>query len=155
MEWDTSTIEKGKRKGAGLKREHEELIWKPVKLSREGKSYAWEGGGGTGQIFEEEVYKCGFCKGTGQKPRGSTCSVCRGSGEVAVDPPAVKCAYCKGRGEERLGTNITCTACRGRGIVHVEEPIEKCKHCRGTGAEPTNKLVCISCRGKGVVTVRE
>ncbi|MBU4313049.1 MAG: hypothetical protein KJ706_10105, partial [Candidatus Omnitrophica bacterium] len=104
---------------------------------------------------EDETYPCGFCQGSGEKPKGSRCPVCRGAGSVSIEPPAVRCAYCKGRGEEKPRSNVTCTACKGKGVIHVDEPVETCFHCRGTGKEPTNKLVCITCRGKGVVTVKD
>jgi len=153
MDWQWDEVShKGSRTGkGGIKKLKDEWVWQPVKLEG-GQSY---GGHHTGILLEDETYPCGFCNGTGEKPKGSKCSVCKGNGTVSVEPPAVKCAYCRGRGEEKPRTNVTCTACRGKGVIHVEEPIETCQHCRGTGKEPTNKLVCIKCRGKGVVTVKE
>lgn len=136
----------------GVRKWQEEgWIWQSIEI---GKPY----GGGrirrTGQILTDEIYPCGFCKGEGEKPRGTKCSVCRGKGEVSLEPPTVICAFCKGGGEERPRTNVTCTVCRGKGVVSIQEPIEICSHCRGTGAEPTNKLPCIVCRGKGVITTK-
>lgn len=150
--WDSSSHKKTQVGKAGITKIKDEWVWQPVKLGPGAQGY---GSHQIGEILEDEVYPCGFCNGTGEKPKGSKCSVCKGKALVSVDPPAVRCAYCKGRGEERPRTNVTCTACRGKGIIHVEEPIELCSHCRGTGKEPTNKLVCIACRGKGVVTVKE
>jgi len=151
-EWHSGSRKKIKVGKTGIKKLKDEWIWQPVKLGSGAQGY---GSHQAGEILENEVYPCAFCKGTGEKPRGSKCSVCKGKGIVSVDPPAVRCAYCKGKGEEKPRTNITCTACRGKGVIHVEEPIEICPHCRGTGKEPTNKLICIICRGKGVVTVKE
>ncbi len=131
----------------------EELIWTTAKVDDSGKRFSKEGAGiWVGKLLTETTYPCGFCRGSGEKPKGTVCSVCRGSGEVSVDPPAVMCAYCKGRGEEKPRSNITCTVCRGKGFVSVTEPIEGCRHCRGTGKEPNNKLPCLKCRGKGVIS---
>ncbi|MEW6216023.1 MAG: hypothetical protein AB1478_12605, partial [Nitrospirota bacterium] len=148
-EWDPSSYKRIRTGKTGIKKLKDEWIWQPVKLGPAGQYASHQ----VGEILEDEIYPCGFCNGTGEKPKGSKCSVCKGKATVSVEPPAVKCAYCRGRGEERPRTNVTCTACRGKGVIHVEEPIEICPHCRGTGAEPTNKLVCITCRGRGVVTV--
>jgi len=152
FQWDSGSHNKTQTKNSGIKKLKDEWVWQPVKLGPGAQGY---GGHQLGELLEDEAYPCGFCNGTGQKPRGSKCSVCKGKGTVSVEPPAVRCAYCKGRGEEKPRTNVTCTACRGKGVIHVQEPIEVCPHCRGTGKEPTNKLVCVKCRGKGVVTVKE
>lgn len=151
-EWDSVSHKKTQARKTGIKKLKDEWIWQPVKIGPGAQGY---GSHQIGELLEDGVYPCAFCNGTGEKPRGSKCSVCKGKGTVSVDSPAVRCAYCKGRGEERPRTNVTCTACRGKGVIHVEEPIEICPHCRGTGKEPTNKLICITCRGKGVVTVKE
>lgn len=95
---------------------------------------------------------CAFCAGRGEKPRGSRCSVCGGSGKISVPPPVIKCAYCKGTGKEKPRSNLTCTVCKGKGHVSVREPIETCPKCRGKGADPHNKLPCTRCAGKGVIT---
>jgi len=150
--WNSDSYKRIRTGKAGIKKIKDEWIWQPAKLNSGAQGY---GSHQVGEILEDEVYPCAFCNGTGEKPRGSKCSVCKGKGIVSVDPPAVRCAYCKGKGEEKPRTNITCTACRGKGVFHVEEPVEICAHCRGTGKEPTNKLICINCRGKGVVTVKE
>jgi len=97
---------------------------------------------------------CAFCKGKGEKPRGSKCSVCGGSGKASVQPPFIKCAYCKGRGEEKPRSNVTCTVCRGKGYVSVKEPVETCPKCGGKGADHHSKLPCLLCRGKGVITIK-
>jgi len=151
-EWDSGSHTKVQTKSSGISKPKEDWVWHPIKLGPGAQGY---GGHQLGELLEDEEYPCGFCSGTGAKPRSSKCSVCKGKGTVSVEPPAVKCAFCKGRGEEKPRTNVTCTACRGKGVVHVEAPIEICAHCRGTGKEPTNKLICIKCRGKGVVTVKE
>jgi RecJ-like exonuclease len=150
-QWDSGSHNKIQTKNAGIKKLQDEWVWQPVKLGPAGQYGSHQ----VGELLEEEAYPRGFCSGTGEKPKGSKCSVCKGKGMLSVEPPAVRCAFCKGRGEEKPRTNVTCTACRGKGIIHVEEPIEICQHCRGTGKEPTNKLICITCRGKGVVTVKE
>lgn len=150
-QWDLASHKRSQVKNSGIKKLKDEWVWHPVKVGP-GQSY---GGHQMGALFKDETYPCGFCNGTGEKPRGSRCPVCRGAGTVSVEPPAVRCAYCKGKGEEKPRGNVTCTACRGKGVIHVEEPVETCSQCRGTGKELTNKLVCIKCRGKGVVTVKE
>ena len=103
-------------------------------------------------IVEEPVQTCAFCRGKGEKPAGSQCSVCHGRGTVEIRPPAVKCALCKGRGEERPRGNVTCNACRGKGYVTVTPPVQKCASCRGTGRQRSSLLTCIACRGAGVVS---
>jgi len=129
------------------------LIWKTTKIDGSGGRFSGGRRGVlVGKLFTEASHPCGFCKGKGEKPKGTVCPVCRRAGELPVDPPAVICAYCKGRGEEKPRSNITCTVCRGRGFVSVKEPIEGCMRCRGTGAEPNNKLPCLTCQGKGVVS---
>lgn len=50
------------------------------------------------RVVEEPIQPCVFCEGSGEKPPGTRCSVCRGKGAVQIDPPAVRCALCKGRG---------------------------------------------------------
>jgi len=131
----------------------DELIWTTTKIDGSGRHFSEKGAGiRAGKLLTEITRPCGFCKGKGEKPRGTVCPVCRRSGELAVDLPAVICAYCKGRGEEKPRSAITCTVCRGKGFVSVAEPIEGCTHCRGTGAEPNNKLPCLKCGGKGVIS---
>lgn len=130
------------------------LVWEPVDVKEIGEQY----GLGVmsqqiGKILRKETYQCAFCKGSGSKPRGSTCPVCRGKGVVPVTPPAMICAFCKGRGEERPRTNITCVVCRGKGVVPVREPLEQCRRCKGMGVDSHSKLPCVECKGKGVVTV--
>jgi len=153
MSWqlDSGLHNKVQTKNSGISKLKDEWLWQPVKLGPAGQYGSHQ----VGELLEDEVYRCGFCSGTGHKPRGSKCSVCKGKETVSVEPPAVRCAYCRGSGEEKPRSNVTCTACRGKGVIHVQGPIEICPHCRGTGKEPTNKLVCVKCRGKGVVTVKE
>lgn len=139
-------------KNSPIKKWPDEWIWEPVALGSSGQMAASRS---AGEILNDDIYECGFCGGSSEKPRGSRCSVCGGKGTVSVNPPAVICAYCKGSGEEKPRSNITCTACRGKGVIHVQEPVERCSHCQGTGKEPTNKLPCVICRGSGVVTVKE
>jgi len=131
----------------------EEVAWSTSRVDRSGKHFS-DGDRGIriGKLLTETTYPCGFCRGKGEKPKGTICPVCGGVGKVTVNPPAVVCAYCKGRGEEKPRSNMICTVCRGTGIVHVTEPVEGCVYCRGTGREFGNKLPCLQCRGKGVVT---
>jgi len=150
--WERTEYNKIHRRGSPIKKWQDEWVWQPVTL---GSSTRQSRRNFLGKILNDDIYECGFCSGTGEKPKGSRCSVCGGKGTVSVSPPAVICAYCKGRGEEKPRTNVTCTVCRGKGVVSVQEPIEICHHCRGRGAEPTNKLPCIVCKGKGVVTIKE
>jgi len=150
-QWDSDLPKKVQTKGKGIKKIKDEWVWQPAKIGP-GQSY---GGHQIGELFKDEAYPCGFCSGTGCKPKGSKCPVCRGTGTVFIDPPAIKCAYCKGAGTEKPRSNVTCSACKGKGVIHVEEPVEMCPRCRGTGKEVTNKLICITCRGKGVVSVKE
>ena len=131
------------------------LLWEPVDVKEMGEQYdLGVGGQQIGQILREETYQCAFCQGSGSRPRGSTCPVCRGKGVVSVIPPAMICVFCKGRGEERPRTNITCVVCRGKGVVPVREPLEQCRRCKGRGVDSHSKLPCIECKGKGVVTVK-
>ncbi|MFQ6066094.1 MAG: hypothetical protein ACE5K3_02300 [bacterium] len=131
-------------------------------LNEEGSQWAWEPmvhSGGTysqrrGEILRQEIYDCAFCKGTGERPRGSKCPVCKGEGTAHVKPPAVVCAFCKGRGEEKPRSTLTCSACRGKGVVSVKEPIKICPTCSGRGRQIGSNLYCMSCKGTGVVTVK-
>ncbi|NQS88709.1 hypothetical protein HQ584_02830 [Patescibacteria group bacterium] len=106
------------------------------------------------ELLRDELYDCGFCGGTGEKPKGSVCSVCRGSSRIKLTPPVVKCASCKGRGEEKPRSNVTCTPCRGKGYVSVVEPVEACPVCKGVGRTRGSSLACVQCKGIGVVSVR-
>ena len=130
----------------------EQSIWSTTKVDRSGKPFSkWAGGIMIGKLLTDTTYPCGFCSGKGKIQKGTICPVCRGTGKVSVNPPAVVCAYCKGEGEEKPRSNMTCTVCRGKGVVGVTEPVESCTYCRGTGRDPHSKLSCLKCRGKGVV----
>jgi len=132
-------------------------------LREEGSQWAWEStvhSGRTyshqrrGQVLRHEIYDCAFCKGTGERPAGSKCPVCKGKEKVHVRPPTVVCALCKGTGEDKPRSAVTCSACRGKGIVSVQEPIKICPTCGGRGRQIGSNLYCISCKGTGVVTVK-
>lgn len=123
------------------------FVWEPY---RQG-TYGHKGEERSGGVLRGSEFTCAFCKGVGQRPRGSKCSVCRGSCVVKVTPPVVRCAHCEGRGEERPRTNITCTACKGTGYISIVEPVTQCPECRGTGKEIHSKLPCIKCKGSGVI----
>jgi len=130
----------------------DELLWTTTKIDGSGRHCSEKGGAiRDWKLLTETTHPCGFCKAKGEKPKGTACSVCRGSGKASLNPPAVICAFCKGRGEEKPRSNITCTVCRGKGFVSVTEPFIVCSHCRGKGSEPNNKLPCLKCKGKGVI----
>ena len=153
--WDILSNVRSGRSAAPTfhKPDQEELTWTTSKVDRSGKHFSKVGGGiRVGKLLTEATHPCAFCKGKGEKPKGTKCNVCRGSGVISIDPPAVVCAYCKGRGDDKPRSRITCTVCRGKGFVSVKEPIKGCSRCRGTGAEPNNKLPCLECRGKGVIS---
>lgn len=103
-------------------------------------------------LFQEKQYLCAFCKGVGEKPKGSVCSSCHGKKQIKLTPPVVKCAACKGRGTGQRQSNYTCSTCNGNGWVAVREPVEKCKSCLGRGKISGSNLLCVSCRGVGVRT---
>ncbi len=114
--------------------------------------------GRRGEILTKDVYRCGFCKGTGLLPskKGIKCPVCLGDGKVKVSSPAVICAYCKGTGRSRLNSNLTCLVCKGKGIVKVSSKlVEICPACKGRGREKGSDLPCLTCRGKGVIIKKE
>lgn len=132
----------------GKKPEARGMVWETYRIQAGGKTAAPE-------LLREDKYQCAFCAGSGYRPPGAKCPVCKGSGEITFfEPPVVKCAYCKGTGEKERRVHITCTVCRGKGLVPVKEPIEMCQVCRGSG-KSSDKLPCTTCKGKGVVTVRE
>ncbi len=131
-----------------LNGEGSQWAWEP--MAQSGRMYSRK----RGQVLRQEIYDCAFCKGTGERPRGSKCPVCKGKGTAYVKPPAVTCAFCRGSGEEKLRSTITCSACRGKGIVSVQEPIKICPTCSGRGRQIGSSLYCMSCKGKGVVTVK-
>ena len=122
--------------------------------------WKWSSGARVEADNPTEVFKdnnkldCAFCCGKGEKPRGSRCSVCGGTGKVSVQPPYIRCAYCKGTGEEKPRSNLTCIVCKGKGYVNVKQTLENCPKCGGRGSDPHNKIPCIMCRGKDVVTVK-
>lgn len=152
--WDVLLNARSGRSSARtfLKPGGQELIWTTSRVDSSGKQYSREGSWvRMGKLLTEAIHGCGFCKGKGEKPKGTICPVCRGAGEISADPPSVVCAYCKGKGENKPRSHITCTVCRGKGFVSVKEPLEGCTRCRGTGSEPNNKLPCLKCGGKGVV----
>jgi len=112
------------------------------------------GGKRVGELLRDEYYQCAFCKGTGERPKGSKCPACRGDGEVRLNPPTVTCAFCHGTGENEPRSQVTCPVCRGKGVVSVVEPIKICSTCNGRGRLVGSRLYCITCKGKGVVTIK-
>jgi len=131
-------------------------IWHSVKVEKEGKSdISRDKPKKIVELLWDEWYDCAFCNGTGEKPKGSVCSVCKGKKQIQLTPPVVKCASCKGRGEEKPRSNITCTPCRGKGYVSVTEPVEVCPACNGVGRTRGSNLACVQCKGIGVITIKE
>ena len=131
----------------------EPLPWHAVKT--DGTAPILAGGpGSAATVLDEGMWPCGFCRGKGQRPAGSKCPVCRGTGIISLSPPVARCAFCKGRGEEKVRSNVTCTVCRGKGYVEVADDATACARCNGTGREKNNKLPCLGCKGKGLVGER-
>jgi len=161
MEWNFKDISSDKLRKNQKPDFHQRIIqdnslaWEPIKVILEKKEETDQGKRKKIELLWEESYDCAFCRGRGEKPRGSVCSVCKGKKRLEIKPPVVRCAKCKGRGEERPRTNITCTSCRGRGYVSVIEPVAVCPSCRGRGATSTSNLPCVQCRGSGVITIKE
>ncbi len=158
MEWkDLSEKERksilAQKKSSIVKNTTEGWNWHSLKIEKKGKSP--DKPKKPVELLREEWYDCAFCSGTGEKPRGSVCSVCKGKKRIQLKPPVVKCASCKGRGEEKPRTNITCTPCRGKGYVSVTEPVEVCPSCNGVGRTRGSNLACVQCKGIGVITVKE
>ena len=122
------------------------MNWRTIEWSRQSI-------GRRGEILTKDVYRCGFCKGTGLlfSKKGIKCPVCLGNGKANVQSPAVICAYCNGNGRH-LNSNLACTVCKGKGVVAVESKnIEACILCKGRGRERGSSLPCLKCKGKGVI----
>lgn len=114
--------------------------------------------GRRGEILTRDVYRCGFCKGTGllSSQKGIKCPVCSGAGQAHVQSPAVICAYCNATGKRYPRTTLTCTVCRGNGVVSVgTSRIETCPACKGIGRERGKTLPCLTCKGTGVVAEKK
>ena len=154
-------VEKGSRgltqQPAFSKPGQEPAPWNAVKVAGDGKSSA---GGtmkkkwtpGPAELLYESTLLCSFCAGKGERPPGTKCPVCRGTGAVSLKPPVVVCAFCRGRGSKDTRNYVTCLVCRGRGYVEVEEGAVQCAACGGRGKETGSNLYCKACKGKGVVT---
>ena len=114
--------------------------------------------GRRGEILTKDVYRCGFCRGTGllSSQKGIKCPVCLGNGKANVQSPAVICAYCNGTGKRHPRTTLTCTVCRGKGIVTIgTSQIETCPTCKGIGRERGKTLPCLTCKGMGVISKKK
>ena len=114
--------------------------------------------GQRGEILTKDVYRCGFCRGTGllSSQKGIKCPVCLGNGKANVQSPAVICAYCSGTGKSHINTDLACIVCSGRGVIGIHTKlVEICPNCKGKGREKGGNLPCLACRGKGVVTKRD
>lgn len=159
--WKPTTPARAIRRARRSRKGYENLPWSPMKARHRLKSSSGAEGGKAieevvGKIIRENFYKCGFCKGTGYRPAGSICPVCKGKTQVSINPPAVKCASCKGRGEAQPRSMITCLTCKGKGVVSIVEPIKICPDCQGTGhiSSGSDSPSCRKCKGRGVVTVK-
>lgn len=160
--WKPTTPAKAIRRARRSKAGYQDLPWSPMKARRTLKSSSDTGKGKAleeviGKIVREDFYNCGFCNGTGQRPLGSVCPVCKGKGQISINPPAVRCAFCKGRGEAQPRSLITCRVCKGKGVVSIVEPIKLCPECGGRGhiSSGSESPPCKRCKGKGVVTAEE
>ena len=129
-----------------------DMAWSPVKTNSAGGARA--DAPARGAVIHGSNFKCAFCRGEGDKPAGTVCPVCRGSGLVSFQPPVVTCGYCNGRGEVPPRSGLTCLVCRGKGKVSVKEPVQVCPSCRGRGRKIGAALYCGACRGVGVVSVK-
>ncbi len=139
-----------------IKRTSEPLAWEAVTIDQTGRlTREGEPGSGFCQLVWDYVFDCAFCGGKGERPAGTLCSVCRGSGRVSIEPPVVVCAFCRGRGKVSRSSNVTCTSCKGYGVISVREPIEVCPLCRGKGKQKGANLACIRCKGSGVIEKKE
>jgi len=160
--WKPTTPAKAIRRARRSKAGYQDLPWSPMKARHMLKNSSDTGKGKVleeviGKIIREDFYNCGFCNGTGQRPLGSVCPVCKGKGQISINPPAVRCAFCKGRGEAQPRSLITCRVCKGKGVVSIIEPIKLCPECGGRGhiSSGSESPPCKRCKGKGVVTAEE
>lgn len=162
-DWSWNSISRGKvRMYMRSSQGYENLPWRPLKTRRRWKTPSEKQSGENAieeqkiKIIRENHHKCGFCNGAGEYPPGFTCPVCKGQGEIRINPPAVICAYCRGTGKQKPRSNLTCLACIGKGVFSIKEPVEVCSKCQGSGKTPGNDtLPCIRCKGAGVVTTKD
>ncbi len=131
-------------------------LWNAIRVAGSGgsspKGTVKKWTSGPAELLYESHLLCSFCKGKGERPAGTRCPVCHGTGAIVLKPPVVVCAFCKGRGSKEARNYVTCLVCRGRGYVEVDEGAITCATCRGRGKEPGTNLYCKGCKGKGVVT---
>jgi len=158
--WKSTSPARAIRRARRSRTQYEDLPWSPISK----RHRLIRGSSGTekekptkdmaGEIIRESSYKCAFCKGSGNRPVGSVCPVCKGRGENKIKPPVVKCGFCKGRGEAQPRSVLTCLICKGKGVVFVVEPIMVCPECQGSGhiSSGSDSPYCRRCKGKGVVT---
>ncbi|MDR1756336.1 MAG: molecular chaperone DnaJ [Culturomica sp.] len=76
---------------------------------------------------------CSHCNGTGAKDGNSysTCSTCRGSGQVTRVQNTIL---------GQMQTTSTCPACEGEGRIINE----KCSYCRGEGILPSEEVITLN-----------
>ena len=112
--------------------------------------------GASGEILRyNKVYRCIFCKGSGFRPKGVRCPVCKGKGKILVQPPVRMCVFCNGTGENQPRMALTCSVCKGKGLVAIEEPFQICPSCNGKGKMRGAAFYCPECKGKGIISIRE
>lgn len=156
--WKPTSPARARRRIRRSKRSHEDLPWSPMRGRRVFGDSSDAGARKAveevvGKVMRDGLCRCGFCGGAGQRPSGSTCPVCKGRGQIAMNPPAVRCAFCKGRGVSQPRSMITCLTCKGKGVVPIVEPMGICSQCNGSGRSSAgHHLSCGKCKGKGVVT---
>ena len=160
--WKPTTPAKAARRARRSRTGFQDLPWSPMKargMFRGSRNSSDTEGGKAlqevvGKIMREDFYNCGFCGGKGERPLGSVCPVCKGKGQISVNPPALRCAFCKGKGESQPRSLMTCRICKGKGIVSIVEPINLCPECGGRGhiSSGSETPPCKRCKGKGVVS---
>jgi DnaJ-class molecular chaperone len=101
-----------------------------------------------------KIIKCAFCSGIGKDPYAllsatSDCLVCKGTGQVEVEEPAIACVFCSGTGKNPLGARVTCIVCGGKGMNYCKGNT-KCNQCKGSG-KWSDGLPCTRCGGKGLI----
>ena len=99
-----------------------------------------------------KTISCTFCNGLGKDPYDllspmSGCQVCKGTGQVEVENPAIACVFCSGTGKNPLGARVPCIVCGGKGSNYCQSNA-KCTQCKGTG-KSNDGLPCTRCKGKG------
>ena len=66
--WDETSHKGTQVKKAGIKKLKDEWVWQPVKLDSKAQGYD---GYQVGVILDGEANTCPYCKGKGERPKGS------------------------------------------------------------------------------------